>query len=89
MLAALTLIILGACSAGSKSAATDTKTRVGIVLTEVGLGTARSMMLLLTDWSRPGTRKALFLTIANQARIRLLKQRLRNFPKKSSILLLV
>ncbi|WP_434748242.1 BMP family lipoprotein [Paenibacillus amylolyticus] len=35
---ALTLLMLAACSTGSKKAATDTKTRVGIVLTEVGLG---------------------------------------------------
>nr|WP_154985264.1 BMP family ABC transporter substrate-binding protein [Paenibacillus xylanexedens] len=38
MLLALTLIMLAACSTSSKTATTDVKTRVGIVLTEVGLG---------------------------------------------------
>ncbi|MGO4530035.1 BMP family protein [Paenibacillus sp. 2TAF8] len=38
VLMALTLILLGACSTGSRTAVTDAKTRVGIVLTEVGLG---------------------------------------------------
>lgn len=38
MLLTLDLLLMGACSSNSKTAATDAKTRVGIVLTEVGLG---------------------------------------------------
>ncbi|WP_366291243.1 BMP family ABC transporter substrate-binding protein [Paenibacillus sp. AN1007] len=38
ILMALTLLVLAACSNSSKAAVADTKTRVGIVLTEVGLG---------------------------------------------------
>ncbi|WP_339258611.1 hypothetical protein MKZ12_02710 [Paenibacillus sp. FSL R5-0713] len=34
----LTVLILGACSANNTTTATDTRTKVGIVLTEVGLG---------------------------------------------------
>ncbi|PQP83679.1 BMP family ABC transporter substrate-binding protein [Paenibacillus sp. PCH8] len=38
MILSLTLLVLGACSANTKTTATDTRTKVGIVLTEVGLG---------------------------------------------------
>ncbi|CAI6083963.1 Membrane lipoprotein TmpC [Paenibacillus sp. JJ-100] len=38
MLVTLVLLLIGACSSKSETAATDAKTKVGIVLTEVGLG---------------------------------------------------
>lgn len=63
----LTVLILGACSANNTTTATDTRTKVGIVLTEVGLGDrsfndlafdglvqARNEKSIVFDYREPG-----------------------------------
>ncbi|MEK4362511.1 BMP family ABC transporter substrate-binding protein [Paenibacillus sp. FSL M8-0212] len=63
----LTVLILGACSANNTTTATDTRTKVGIVLTEVGLGDrsfndaafdglvqARNEKSIIFDYREPG-----------------------------------
>ncbi|MGE6667466.1 BMP family lipoprotein [Paenibacillus xylanexedens] len=63
----LTVLILGACSANNTTTATDTRTKVGIVLTEVGLGDrsfndaafdglvqARNEKRIVFDYREPG-----------------------------------
>ena len=63
----LTVLILGACSANNTTTVTDTRTKVGIVLTEVGLGDrsfndaafdglvqARNEKSIVFDYREPG-----------------------------------